>query len=213
MNLSKQLVASFPTKDFYLGKFGLGPKPTNLLSFDDPLPSYMKNLTDQNLIPSLSFEYTAGAKHRLSESPTACGTLTLGGYDEGRFTPNNLTFPFTEDDSRSLTVGLQSIIISNASQGALNPLTTGAYLLIESTVPYIWLPKSTCQLFEQAFGLIYDPTTDLYLVNDSVHTSLQQPNPTVAFKIGVTPNDGATIDMDLPYGAFDLQATFPIYQM
>lgn len=40
--------------------------------------------------------------------------LVLGGYDEGRLTPNNLTFPFAEVNSRSLTVRLKSIIISNA---------------------------------------------------------------------------------------------------
>lgn len=112
--LSKQLVASFAAKDFYLGEYGLRPNPTNLSSFDDPLPSYIKTLADQDLIPSLSFGYIAGVKYRLFESPMAFRNLVLGGYDEGRLTPNNLTFPFAEVNSRSLTVRLKSIIISNA---------------------------------------------------------------------------------------------------
>ena len=42
LTISKQLVASFATQDFYLGEYGLRPNPTNLSSFDDPLPSYIK---------------------------------------------------------------------------------------------------------------------------------------------------------------------------
>ena len=91
------------------------------------------------------------------------------------------------------------------------PLPQGAVFMIDSSVPDIWLPTSTCQLFEQAFGLIYDPRTDLYLVNDSVHNQLQQKEPTVTFKLGVLESEGPTVDITLPYGAFDLQASSPIY--
>ena len=83
--------------------------------------------------------------------------------------------------------------------------------MIDSSVPDIWLPTSACQLFEQAFGLIYDPRTDLYLVNDSVHNQLQQKDSTVTFKLGVLESEGPAVDITLPYGAFDLQASPPIY--
>lgn len=139
------------------------------------------------------------------------GSLTLGGYDASRFTPNNLTFPFDADDSRRLTLGLQSVTVSNTLQGALTPLSQGALFMIDSSVPDIWLPMSACQLFEQAFGLIYDPLTDLYLVNDSIHKQLQQKEPTVTFKLGVMEAEGPSVDITLPYGAFDLQASWPIY--
>ena len=62
LSLAEQVVGGMATKDFYLGIFGLGPKPANFT--DTPIPSYMKNLRDQNLIPSLSFGYTAGAYYR-----------------------------------------------------------------------------------------------------------------------------------------------------
>ena len=91
------------------------------------------------------------------------------------------------------------------------PLSQGAPFMIDSSVPDIWLPTSACQLFEQAFGLIYDPRTDLYLVNDSVHNQLQQKDPTVTFKLGVLESEGPAVDITLPYGAFDLQASPPIY--
>ena len=139
------------------------------------------------------------------------GSLTLGGFDASRFSPNNLTFPFDADDSRRLTLGLQSVTVSNTLQGALTPLSQGALFMIDSSVPDIWLPMSACQLFEQAFGLIYDPLTDLYLVNDSIHKQLQQKEPTVTFKLGITESEGPSVDITLPYGAFDLQASSPIY--
>lgn len=64
LTLTNQLVAGIATEDFLLGQFGLGPKPTNLSSLEHPIPSYMQTLADQDLIPSLSFGYTAGAKYR-----------------------------------------------------------------------------------------------------------------------------------------------------
>lgn len=42
-----QVVAGIATKDYYLGQFGLGPKSSNFTTFEDPIPSYMRNLTDQ----------------------------------------------------------------------------------------------------------------------------------------------------------------------
>lgn len=62
--LTQQLVAGVATKDYYLGELGLGPKPASLSGINDSIPSFMTNLADQNLIPSLSFGYTAGAKYR-----------------------------------------------------------------------------------------------------------------------------------------------------
>lgn len=64
--LAEQLVGGVATKDFYLGIFGLGPKPAEFTG--SPIPSYMKTLKDRNLIPSLSFGYTAGAYYRKSGS-------------------------------------------------------------------------------------------------------------------------------------------------
>lgn len=139
------------------------------------------------------------------------GSLTLGGYDSSRFMANNISFYFASDDSRSLTVGLQSITLSSTLQGPVAPLTSGILSLIDSTVPHIWLPLEACDFFEQALGLEYDAKTELYLVNDTIHAKLQQLNPTVTFKIGNTISGGDVVNIELPYLAFDLQASSPIY--
>ena len=64
VKLQHQVVAGIVEEDFWVGLFGLGPKPANFSGFNDPRPSFMRSLVDQNLIPSLSYGYTAGAKYR-----------------------------------------------------------------------------------------------------------------------------------------------------
>ena len=64
-----------------------------------------------------------------------------------------------------------------------------------------------------AFGLIHDPESDLYVLNDTVHAQLQKMNPNVTFQLGNTAfNDGNSTNIVLPYSAFDMQAKWPIFQ-
>lgn len=70
LSLTGQVVAGIATTDFFLGIFGIGPKPVNFTNFTDPKPSYMKTLVDKNHIPSLSFGYTAGAPYRKYLNPS-----------------------------------------------------------------------------------------------------------------------------------------------
>lgn len=190
-----------------LGVFGLGPKPTNFS--DDPDPSFLWSLRNQSFIPSLTYGYHAGASYIARQS---LGSLTLGGYDAARFKPNNLTFPFGLDDSRSLLVGLQNIQADHTFSGVVSLLGKGIMSLIDSTVPEIWLPVDACERFERSFGLTYDVRTDRYIVNDTVHASLKQMNPTITFKMGIADYGGETVNIVLPYAAFDLEAKYPIYQ-
>lgn len=172
LTLTHQIVAGIATKDFLYGVFGLGPKPTNFTDFNQPQPSFMWSLKNQSIIPSLSWAYTAGAPYSAKK---VLGSLTLGGYDSSRFAPNNMSFPFGSDDSRPLIVGLQGIQATNTLHGVMSllPVGNGILSFIDSTVPEIWLPESACTIFETAFGLQFDPTTNLYLVNDTPHTQLQ----------------------------------------
>ena len=83
---------------------------------------------------------------------------------------------------------------------------------MDSTVAGLWLPESACTAFEQAFGLKYDTTSGYYLVNSSLHDSLTSMNPSVTFTIGPEISGGPTVDIVLPYGAFDLKVDFPIIE-
>ena len=65
--LDSQVVVGIETNHYRLGMFGLSQQPTNLSSFSDSYPSFLASLKAQNLIPSLSWAYTAGARY--SKSP------------------------------------------------------------------------------------------------------------------------------------------------
>lgn len=168
----------------------------------------MSSLKNRSMIHSMSWGYTAGARYRLKQVP---GSLTLGGYDLSRFTPNEYSFSFSADDSKSLTVGLQSIQASNTLHGSMSLLQTGVLALIDSTVPELWLPASSCAVFEDAFGLKYDTSTDRYLVDDETHNNLTSSNPVLTFRLGNTVDGVDGVYISFPYAAFDLIAGYPIY--
>ena len=137
------------------------------------------------------------------------GSLTLGGYDQSRFAPNPLSFSFAPDSDRDIVVGIQSIV-STDNKSTHKLLPTGINAYVDSTVAQIWLPLEACQAFETAFGLTYDNKTGLYLVNDTLHTSLVSQNASITFTLGNTGSGGATTDIVFPYASFDLRVTPPI---
>ncbi|KAK4503908.1 hypothetical protein PRZ48_004823 [Zasmidium cellare] len=206
--LKNTTVGALAVEDFYLGMFGVNPKPTNFTSFNEGSPSYITQLKQQNYIPSVSFGYTAGAKYRFSG---VLASLTLGGYDSSRFVDNNITFQFAADNSRDLVVAIQSINTPSQIESSPNPtelLPNPIYAYIDSTVPQIWLPTEACQVFENEFGLVYDNTTELYLVNDTLHQALLDRDANVTFQFGKG-SSGASVQVTLPYAAFDLEVQPP----
>ena len=204
--LEDQIVASYTDEDLYLGIFGLNPSSTNFSATDQGRPSYMSSLKSQNLIPSLSFGYTAGNQYRLKQ---VYGSLTLGGYDSSLFTPNPLTIPFADDPLRNLLVGIQSISAKDQGGKTSALLPTPVIAHVDSTIPMIWLPTEACKAFEEAFKLTWDEKSDLYLVNADLHDNLQRQNASVTFTLGAAVGGGQTIEIVLPYDSFDLLITPP----
>ncbi len=201
--LTDQVIAGFATKDFYLGQIGLNPRPVNFTTFNDPQPSFLQSLMDMRGIPSRSWAYTAGAYNNI---PKVFGSLTLGGYDAARFVPNNLTFDFGPDISQDFLVAIRSIT-TDVSELPLLP--TGIYAPINTLVSHLWLPKEACEAFEQAFGLVWDDESALYLVDDDLHSRLEEQNPTITFRLGPSLN-GDSVDIKMPYSSFDLTASHPL---
>ena len=136
--------------------------------------------------------------------------MTLGGYDASRFVPNDVSFTFGPLVTSQLVVGLQSITYSNSStQSSL--LSQGVNTLVDSTVPYLWLPASTCDAFQQAFSLTWDPIHNLYTVNDSSHEANIKHDASIVFQLTNSLTGGSpSINITLPYASFDLVATAPL---
>jgi hypothetical protein len=189
--------------------FGLNPAPTNFSSKSAPAPSYMSNLKSQGHIPSLSYGYTAGAPYRFGG---VFGNLTLGGYDEALFVPNNLTINFSATGS-DLTVDVEAITVTSGGgkSQVLSSASSSFPAFIDSSMPYLYLPTSICQKFEEAFSLTFDSATQLYLVNDALHTQLVAKNASVIFTL-TNSTSQALVNITFPYAAFDLTASSPLVQ-
>ncbi|TID19109.1 acid protease [Venturia nashicola] len=212
VSLPKQMVAGIAAKDYLLGILGLGIQPTSFSSSSTPVKTFMDQLKDNRLIPSLSYGYTAGASY---QQKGVLGSLILGGYDSSRFKPDATphSFSFGASDANPLKVGVQSIVADNTLVGTTSlSLNAGHLTVVDSTVPHIWLPRAVCDRMEAAFGLIYDSQSDLYTLNNTMHAQLQALNPSITFKIGDTAYDnGNGTNIRLPYGAFDLKVGWPTY--
>ena len=204
--LDSQVVVGIETEKYYTGLFGLTNQPTGLSNFTVSNPSFLTDLKTQNLIPSLSWAYTAGARYR---SKGVFGSLTFGGYDKARYTPNNISFNLAPDVGRDLVVGLQSIKSTYANGSSQSFLPSPILSFIDSTIPYIYLPIEACQVFEAEFGLVWNSTTNLYLLDDSTHRGLLASNPQFIFTIGNDKTNPTTVDINLPYASFDLEISPP----
>jgi hypothetical protein len=202
-SLDHTVVAGLQTMDFWIGMLGLNPRPTNFSDFNNPQPSYLSLLYENQKIPSLSYSYTAGAAYRFNK---VLGSLTLGGYDSSLYLQNAVTFPFFSDQSRDLTVGLKAI--TGGEGQAMLP--NGILTLIDTTVSQMWLPIEACKIFESVFGLVYDTNTELYLVNDTQHAALQKQNTSLTFTIAPTLQGTDGLNITFPYSAFDLQVSYPL---
>ena len=61
--LESQLIAEIAPEWYFNGLFGLNPNDTFLGDFTNPHPSALMTMKRQDLIPSLSWAYTAGARY------------------------------------------------------------------------------------------------------------------------------------------------------
>jgi hypothetical protein len=114
--------------------------------------------------------------------------------------------------NNTLVVGVQSILYHDSTDYSLTEPSPGFLATIDSTLPFLYLPDDICDRFADKFRLQFDNRTGLYTVNDTAHEYNLEQNADVTFKISGDIDislDASTIT--LPYAAFDLQASFPIY--
>jgi hypothetical protein len=185
---------------------GLGFQPTNFSNYGNPQASFSDTLYSNGSISSMSWSYTAGAYYRLK---SVFGELIFGGYDAARFTPNDVVFTMTEDNLRDIVVTIRSITATTTS-GNTTLMSTPEFAFIDSVVPELWLPVDVCRQFETALGISLDNATGTYLVNASTHQNLLNLNPNITLTLGNQKTGGSTVDIVLPYAAFDLNVTAPI---
>ncbi len=198
-------MAEIQSDTFWFGILGLGFQPTNFSDYGNPQASFSDTLVSNGTISSKSWSYTAGAFYRLKG---IFGSLIFGGYDASRFTPNDVVFTMTGDNLRDIVLYVRTVT-STTSSGTTTLSSTPFKAFIDSTVVDFWFPVSVCQAFEKAFGLQIDNATGRYLLNTSTHNNLVSLNPNVTITLGDQEAGGHTVDLVVPYGAFDLNLTSP----
>lgn len=136
--------------------------------------------------------------------------MTLGGYDANRFVPNNVSFEL--NPSQVPQVYINSISVANTSSSSdLVYATDRVSAIIDSSTPYLWLPKAACDRFAGALGLHYNDSLNLYTfeANNSQHELLKNSSLTFVFSLSDVSASPNIVNISLPYAAFDLELTFP----
>ena len=64
ISVNHQVIAGLITEVFYVGSLGLSNQAINFTDSGDSSPSLLTSLKNENLIPSVSYGYTAGASYR-----------------------------------------------------------------------------------------------------------------------------------------------------
>lgn len=113
-----------------------------------------------------------------------------------------MSFPITAEE-RDLMAPIRTIT-TNSGKTSLLASSISAY--VDSAIPFIYLPVEACKLFEDEFKLTWNDTLNLYVVSETTHVLLLAKNPSITFSLG---NSSQSVDIVLPYAAFDLTAGFP----
>lgn len=141
------------------------------------------------------------------------GSLVIGGYDHNALQGPSISIPVATNNSRSLVAQMQSLVVANTLTGTLSAAfgLPSLQLAIDAGVSQLWLPKVICDKLAESLGLTFDSSTELYLVNDTTRTKLLDLAPEFTFILAANATSDETVNIVLPYAAFDLTVSQPFY--
>lgn len=213
-----QVIATVTSLDTWLGEFGLGVKETRFEGTTNYLSFISTLVQNESVIPSHSYGYTAGAHYALKSIP---GSLTLGGVDTTRFTPNDISF--TLNPNYYPEVAIQTVTVSSSqSQGLValppnwnaNPLrvmqpSMAALFTVDTSTPFLWMPPAVCDSFADALNLTYNSDLDLYMFsNVSSPQVLSDWGLSFTFTLANSVDSTSSAQLVISYDAFDLQLSY-----
>lgn len=149
--------------------------------------------------------------------PRRLGSLTLGGYDTARQTgdPAQFTFKTGTSQNPELLVSVPSIAVDYAKATAKTEASSpGPFkAIIDSTLPYLFLPKNQCDWLAGLLGLTYDEEgRNIYLINATALASnranIEALTITIGSEDGGSSSPGSPIAIRFPYAAFVGEASW-----
>jgi hypothetical protein len=101
--------------------------------------------------------------------------------------------------------------------GSLAIPTSSYVARIDSTRPYILLPRTTCDQLTSALGIAWDAPSGHYLIGKDANDRLKTQNVTLEFLLGsqstpqsqITANSTLTTKISIPYSALALNLSYP----
>jgi hypothetical protein len=205
--LGGQLLAGYASSIPFLGLLGLSGFQSYPLNGSDPYNSTLQTLKNNSAVSGLTWGYTAGAKYR---NPESYGSLTFGGFDSSLVDMDNALTdvdfpPGPRGKGNELTLSIKGIAIGDTTAES-----TDMVALLDTMVPDLWLPKTVCDLFEDKFGLEWNETWEMYLVNDTQRYRLQNESTSVSFDLTPISGSSRVVTITLPYSAFDHEVKYPL---
>ena len=111
--------------------------------------------------------------------------------------------------NRPLTANLKfmdmSSLLANYSKTFLH---SEIEIDIDPTVSHLWLPVTVCNQIQEVFGLRYEEQANIYTINDTAREFFLKSPTLLKFQLG---SKNGTVNITLPYTAFDLEATYPLF--
>ncbi|EKD17431.1 uncharacterized protein L3040_005033 [Drepanopeziza brunnea f. sp. 'multigermtubi'] len=197
---------------YLLGFFGVGIIPGAFNNIA-PLSAVSALVEEVGAIPSYSWGYTAGAHYRQKGT---VASLTLGGFDLNRFINHDTNFNLNAAKQLLTSINKITVSSSQASNNWTAPVqllstTDQVSAVFDSSTPFLWLPPSVCERFATALGLSYNTSLNLYTFDDnpSQHDVLAASQLSFTFTFADMLSAPSTVDITLPYDAFDLQLKYP----
>ncbi|KAK2746987.1 hypothetical protein FQN57_002559 [Myotisia sp. PD_48] len=211
IRLTDQIIAIVNTTDWWLGSLGLGITEINFT--EENKLSFISTLSQKLTVPSQSYGYTAGAHYQLKGVPSS---LTIGGVDKNRFIPNDATFSLSPE--KLPVAGIKSIKVAvdiDSSRPLRDPALSGfdnsTAFIIDSSTPFFWFPEELCDSFASKLGLVYNDTLSLYTYgpNETRFDELVNMGLDIIFTLSDLPSSGKSVDITLPFSAFDHKLSYP----
>ncbi|KAF2763797.1 acid protease, partial [Teratosphaeria nubilosa] len=205
-----QVVGAYEAQFPWLGLLGISGRPSHLKGVNTAENSPLLTLVSNGSVKSNFWAYTAGAQYN---NPSVDGSLTFGGYDANRGTVDAssgaLVVPMnSQDTSRELQLAIQSITVSGSpGQIAGLPLT----VVLDSTVPEIWLPNAIAESIADVLGLVWNDTYSVYFINSTQDNALSSSHPSVGFLLAANVSVSGQTTITLPYAALSRTAHYPLY--
>ncbi|SMR50646.1 unnamed protein product [Zymoseptoria tritici ST99CH_1E4] len=203
--LDPQVIHSYYDYFPFLGFFGLEQQNSSVFA-NETYRSILGSLSNSSNIPSAYWAYTAG-----SHWTETWASLTFGGYDKARGDiSKGLETDFSEG-TQTFQVSIKGITLQRPSKNVTAAGSFPVTSFLDSVVPEIWLAEDTCDTFADVYGLEWNEEHEMYFMNESQHVANLYTDPKVTFTI-MSNSDAAakTVDIVLPYGAFDTVASYPL---